>query len=132
MFGFAARDKIAVEVMARDPAGSGNSLKSDPLVLWNSAPTIISTPPISASQDHFDYFVKAVDPDGDRLTYQLEVAPVSMFISEEPGHIVWQIPLSQQGTSHVKVVVKDGQGGIATQKFDLTLASTGTAKPSGI
>jgi hypothetical protein len=101
-------------------------------VLWNSAPTIISTPPISASQDHFDYFVKAVDPDGDRLTYQLEVAPVSMFISEEPGHIVWQIPLSQQGTSHVKVVVKDGQGGIATQKFDLTLASTGTAKPSGI
>lgn len=127
--GFAARDKILVEVTAHDPIGSGGSLKSKPLVLGNSGPKIISTPPISASQDHFDYLVKAIDPDGDRLTYQLEVAPVGMTISEELGHITWQIPTDQQGTFHVKVVAKDGQGGIASQEFDLTLTAAGPAKP---
>jgi hypothetical protein len=129
--GFAAGDKIVVEVTAHDPAGSGGSLTSEPLVLGNSGPKIISTPPISASQDHFDYLVKAIDPDGDRLTYQLEVAPVGMTISEELGHITWQIPTDQHGTFHVKVVAKDGQGGIASQEFDLTLTAAAPAKPLG-
>jgi hypothetical protein len=129
--GFAARDKVVVEVTAHDPAGSGGSLKSEPLVLGNSGPKIISTPPISASQDHFDYLVKAIDPDGDRLTYQLEVAPVGMTISEELGHITWQIPADQHGTFHVKVVAKDGQGGIASQEFDLKLTAEAPAKPLG-
>ncbi len=129
--GFAAGDKIVVEATAHDPIGPGGSLKSEPLVLGNSGPKIISTPPISASQDHFDYFVKAVDPDGDRLTYQLEVAPVGMTISEELGHITWQIPADQEGTFHVKVVAKDGQGGIASQEFDLTLTAAAPARHLG-
>jgi hypothetical protein len=131
--GFAARDKIAVEATAHDPAGTGGSLKSEPLVLGNSGPTIVSTPPASAStsQDYFDYLVKAKDPDGDRLTYQLEVAPAGMTISEELGHITWQIPADLQGTFHVKVVAKDGQGGIALQEFDLTLTAVAHARPLG-
>jgi hypothetical protein len=131
--GFATRDKIVVEATAHDPAGTGGSLKSEPLVLGNSGPTIVSTPPASAStsQDYFDYLVKAKDPDGDRLTYQLEVAPAGMTISEELGHITWQIPADLQGTFHVKVVAKDGQGGIALQEFDLTLTAAAHARPLG-
>lgn len=129
--GFAIRDKIMVEVTAHGPSISSNSIKSEPLLLGNSAPKIVSTPPIAASQDRFDYFVKILDPDGDRLTYRLEAAPPDMTISPETGHISWQIPSDQQGTFHVKVVAEDGQGGIASQEFDLTLTSTGPAKPSG-
>ena len=129
--GFTGRDRILVEVVARDPSGLSHSMKSDTYVLGNSAPHIVSSPPIAASQDRYDYSVKAVDPDGDRLTYQLEVAPPGMTIGVESGHIVWQIPSDQQGTFHVKVAAKDGAGGLATQEFDVTLTLVSPATPSG-
>lgn len=129
--GFVARDKITVEVTAHDPAATGDSLKSEPLVLENSAPKIVSTPPISDAQDRFSYAVKAMDLDGDQVTYYLEAAPTGMSISETSGHILWQVPSDQKGIFHVKVVAKDGHGGMAIQEFDLTLTSTGPAKPSG-
>jgi hypothetical protein len=128
---FAAHDKIMVEVTAHDPAVSGNSLKSELLVLGNSAPKIMSTPPTTASEDHFDYQVKAIDPDGDQLTYQLETAPPGMTIGAESGHIAWRFPSDQQGTFHVKLVAKDSQGGMAFQEFDLTLTAAIPPKPSG-
>ena len=129
--GFAARDKVMVEVTAHDPAVSGNSLKSEPLVLGNSAPKIVSNPPTSHSQERFDYSVKATDSDGDQLTYQLEAAPPGMTISSESGHITWQIPSDQRGTFHVKVIAKDVQGGMASQEFDLTLSLPVSPKQTG-
>lgn len=128
--GFSTQDKIMVEVTANDPSIAGNSLKSEPFVLGNSAPKIVSTPPMSSAEDRFDYPVKATDPDGDQLTYQLEAAPPGMMISPEFGHIAWQIPSNQAGTFHIKVVAKDGHGGMATQEFDLRLTSTGLTEPS--
>ena len=128
--GFSTQDKIMVEVTANDPSIAGNSLKSEPFVLGNSAPKIVSTPPMSSAEDRFDYPVKATDPDGDQLTYQLEAAPPGMMISPESGHIAWQIPSNQAGTFHIKVVAKDGHGGMATQEFDLRLTSTGLTEPS--
>ena len=129
--GFVARDRIAVEVTAHDPVATGNSLKSEPLVLENSAPKIVSTPPISDEQGRFDYAVKAMDPDSDQVMYFLEAAPTGMSISETSGHILWQVSPDQKGIFHVKVVAKDGHGGIATQEFDLTLTSADPTKPSG-
>lgn len=128
---FVARDRITVEVTAHDPVATGNSLKSEPLVLENSAPKIVSTPPISDSQGRFDYAVKAMDPDSDQVMYYLEAAPTGMSISKTSGHILWQISPDQKGIFHVKVVAKDGHGGITTQEFDLTLTSADPAKPSG-
>jgi hypothetical protein len=129
--GFAARDRIVVEATAHDPAASGNSLRSDPLVLGNSPPKIVSVPPAPGAPDRFEYPVRATDPDGDHLTYQLEVAPPGMTIGEESGQIAWQIPSDQHGTFHVKIVAKDGRGGIASQEFDLNLTSPAPAKPAG-
>ena len=128
--GFVAHDKIMVEVTAYDPAATGNSLKSEPLVLGNSAPKIISTPPSAASQGRFDYAVKAIDPDGDQVIYYLKTAPTGMNVSETSGHILWEIPSEQKGIFHVKVVAKDGHGGMATQEFNLTLTGTDPTKPS--
>ncbi|HSA86208.1 MAG TPA: putative Ig domain-containing protein [Nitrospira sp.] len=128
---FAIHDKIIVEVTAHDPSIPGNSVKSLPLILGNSAPKIVSTPSTTTTEDRFDYPVKATDPDGDQLTYQLEAAPAGMTISPESGHIMWQIPADQLGTFHVKVVAKDGQGGIASQEFDLELTTAAPAKPVG-
>lgn len=127
--GFVSGDRIAVEVVAQDPTESSSSLMSDPLVLRNSAPTIVSSPPAPGVQDRFEYAVRAVDLDGDKLTYQLETAPPGMTITESSGQIAWSIPADQQGTFRVKVVATDGHGGMATQEFDLTLTTTNPAKP---
>jgi hypothetical protein len=129
--GLAAPDRISVEVRASDPAGLGHSLKSEPLALGNSGPRIVSTPPPAAVRDRFDYSVQALDPDGDRLTYHLEMAPPGMVISSESGHIGWQISTDQQGTFHVKVVAKDEHGGLATQEFDVTLTRETSSAPPG-
>lgn len=129
--GFAAPDRIAVEVTASDPTGSASPLKSEPLALGNSGPMIVSTPPTKAVQGRFDYLVKALDPDGDPLTYHLEMAPPGMTISSDTGHLGWQIPTDQEGTFHVKVVAKDGRGGLATQEFVVTLSATTTPVPRG-
>ncbi len=129
--GFINRDKITVEVTAHDPSTVGNSLKSEELLLGNSPPKIVSTPPTSPTGDRFDYPVKGTDPDGDRLTYQLESAPPGMTISPESGHIAWRIPSDQQGLFHVKVVATDGQGGFASQEFDLTLTTKAAPGSSG-
>ena len=129
--GFAAPDRIAVEVTASDPAGSAHSSKSESLTLGNSGPTIVSTPPTVAVQGRFDYAVKALDPDGDPLTYHLEMAPPGMTISSDTGQIGWQIPTDQEGIVHVRVVAKDGHGGLATQEFELTLSATTTPAPRG-
>jgi hypothetical protein len=130
--GLAVRDEIVVEVTARDSISAGSSLRSDPVILGNSAPKIVSNPPAPGPSDHYEYAVKAVDLDGDRLTYQLTTAPPGMTISEESGRINWQFPSDQQGIVHVKVVAKDGQGGIAYQEFDLTFTAPVPAKPAGI
>ena len=72
----------------------------------------------------------AVDADGDRLTYQLETGPPGMTISEASGHIAWTIPPDQHGTFHVKILAKDGRGGMASQEFDVTLKAPVPAKPA--
>ncbi|MBX3333071.1 MAG: putative Ig domain-containing protein [Nitrospira sp.] len=129
--GFSSPDQVAVEVTASDPTGSASSLKSESIALGNSGPMIVSTPPTKAVQERFDYSVKALDPDGDPLTYHLEMAPPGMTISSDTGHIGWQIPTDQEGTFHVRVVAKDGRGGLATQEFDVTLSATTTPAPRG-
>ena len=130
--GFAARDQIVVEVTAYDPAVTGNMLRSAPVTLGNRLPKIVSVPPAPGAGDQYVYAVNAVDPDGDRMAFQLETAPPGMMINEQSGQIVWPIlPSNQNGTFHVKVVAKDGQGGAAFQEFDLTFSVQAPAKPAG-
>lgn len=129
--GFAARDQIVVEVTAQDPAASGNVVRSAPVTLGNRPPKIASVPPVPSSADYYEYAVRAIDPDGDRMTYQLEAGPVGMTIGEESGRVTWAIPTNSQGIFHVKVIANDGQGGTAFQEYDLTFTAGSPPKPPG-
>ncbi|MCS6896739.1 MAG: putative Ig domain-containing protein [Nitrospira sp.] len=126
-----AGDRIVVETTALDPSGSGDTVRSDPWLMGNRPPRIVSTPPLPHSFQSYTYLVQAIDDDGDDLTYSLEAAPPGMTISERTGRIDWRIPLDQTGVHHVKVVVKDGRGGAALQEFDLRLSPLPPAAPSG-
>jgi ribosomal protein L19 len=128
--GFVPGDTIAVEVTVKDSSAQGNSLRSDPVVIGNSLPKIISTPPSApVKPDRYEYLVKANDSDGDRLTYLLDSGPPGMTIGEQSGLIEWPLSANLLGSFHVKVVVRDNHGGSALQEFDLVLSASPPPKP---
>lgn len=128
--GFIPQDRIVVEVTARDISSTGNSVRSASLTVGNRPPTIVSMPPASDTKNPYEYTVKAVDLDGDRMAFQLEAAPPGMTIDQQSGRIVWSIQAGQSGTFHVKVIAQDGRGGAAYQEFDLSLAAQAPATPA--
>jgi hypothetical protein len=129
--GFSLKDVVTVEVTPRDRTATGKAMKSDPLLLGNSPPTIMSTPSTPVGREHYEYVVKAIDPEGDRIRYRLEIAPPGMTIEADTGHIAWQVAPELTGSYKVRVVAEDIQGGTAFQEFDVTLTNPIPPKSEG-
>lgn len=129
--GFARMDVVTVEVTPRDRTALGKPIKSEPFVLGNSPPTILSTPSAPVSRERYEYVVKAIDPEGDRIRYRLETAPPGMTIEADTGRMVWLVAPELTGTYKVRVVAEDSQGGTAFQEFDVTLAKQTSSKVEG-
>jgi hypothetical protein len=121
--GFAKGDTIVVEVTPSDPTSKGKSKISKPIMILNSAPTITSAPPSKIDKGRFIYAVVANDPDGDPLTYALEVAPSGMKIDKGTGRIEWSLTGKLAGNHKVRVTATDGEQGKAFQEFDLTFSA---------
>lgn len=129
--GFNAQLPIVVEVTARDNESTGKPLRSAFFKMDNRAPRITSLPPAAATTDIYDYVIKAVDEDGDPITFRLEQGPPGMTVDENTGHLHWTIAAGHVGEFHVKVIAKDGPGSIVYQEFDLTLSpESQAAKPT--
>ena len=128
---FARTDVVTVEVTPRDLLTLGKPIKSEPLVLGNSPPAILSIPSAPGGREWYEYEVKAVDPEGDTIRYRLETAPPGMTIEADTGHIVWLVASELTGTYKVRVVAEDVQGGTAFQEFDVTLAKQTVSKAEG-
>jgi hypothetical protein len=130
--GFQTKDTLEVEVTPRDQSSVGKSVRSEAVYVGNSPPKIVSVPVDLIGRERYEYRVKAVDADGDSLSFLLEVAPPGMVIDKETGQLVWQIPPEQHGSHRVRIIAEDGQGGKAFQEFDFTLPVSGKpAKPEG-
>ncbi len=129
--GFSPKDIVIVEVTSQDRTGTSKPRKSDPFALGNSPPTIMSTPSAAVGRERFEYVVKAIDPEGDRIHYRLEISPPGMTIEAETGHIAWQIAPELIGTHKVRVVAEDIEGGTAFQEFDVTLPNLTPSKSEG-
>lgn len=129
--GFSRKDVVSVEVTSRDRAGAGKLRKSEPFALGNSPPTIMSTPLAAVGRERYEYVMKAVDPEGGRIHYRLEISPPGMTIEAETGHIAWQVAPELTGTHKVRVVAEDIEGGTAFQEFDVTLPNPIPSKSEG-
>jgi hypothetical protein len=116
-------DEVVLEVIPADDVASGKSVRSDPYLIENSPPKIISTPPTPNARDRYEYAVKAIDSDGDSMSYELEVAPQAMVIDKVSGLLSWNMSHVPGGTHRVKIVVSDGRGGAGYQDFDIALPS---------
>jgi hypothetical protein len=131
--GFQTKDTLEVEVTPRDQLSAGKPVRSESVYFGNSPPKIISVPAALIVRERYEYTVKAVDADGDPLSFLLEAGPPGMVIDKETGHLVWQIPQDQLGRHRVRIIAEDGQGGTAFQEFDFTLPASGKpSKPGGV
>jgi len=113
-------DRITVVVTPFDGQVKGTPVESPILVLQNRPPNILSFPPIAMTGIKYIYQVKAEDPDGDPLTYELQEAPPEMEINPETGLIEWTIPLGAVGSYSPRILVSDGDAK-AFQVFSLNV-----------
>ncbi|MCY2977661.1 MAG: putative Ig domain-containing protein [Planctomycetota bacterium] len=89
----------------------------------NRGPSILSKPrTITYPGVPYAHLVIAEDLDGNPLQYALAKKPTGMTISAQ-GLIQWSTDTILADPQDVEVIVSDGQGGTATQKFQIRVAS---------
>lgn len=94
----------------------------------NSNPLILSTPPtIATIGSQVNYSVRARDPDGNPLTFDLPLAPDGMVIDATSGQLGWLPRAEQSGTQQVVIRVQDNQGGICLQAFQIQVDASNTS-----
>jgi RHS repeat-associated protein len=90
----------------------------------NVPPVITSIPPTQAAVGStYQYAAQATDADGDPLSYALTIAPAGMTIDAGTGAILWTPDMTEVGPQNVAVQVDDGQGGVATQTYQVVVAA---------
>ena len=114
-------DSIAVIVTPDDRETSGTPKKSKPLIISNSPPLILSSPPTSVEKTTYIYQVKANDPDQDPITFTLKSGPEGMEMDKKTGLIKWEIRKEDVGTHSVEIEVSDDAGAKSTQRYTLTI-----------
>ncbi len=115
-------DRIIVRVLPSDGKSSGVEAGSQPVFITNRPPEITSPPSTSIEGGVYTYAVKAVDPDGDTLSYRLSQAPEGMTIQPETGLIQWKVS-TEHPMVDVGVAASDQDGAEAFQQFKLTVGS---------
>lgn len=126
---FARGDRIAVEAVAASRAEKSEPRRSDDFTLDNRAPRFETEPvALEAAKGSYRYQVKATDPDGDALHYELSQSPGGMTISPE-GTIDWSPSGSAPAAGEYAVTVRatDAKGGEATQQFTIRLTTAQVA-----
>jgi len=115
-------DEVRVEVVATDGEDEGRSVMSDPFIIGNAKPVIVSTPDsIVIEGNTLSYQLRANDSDsGQRLHYRLEEGPEGMVLDPLLGDLSWTPGPDQVGEFSVRIAVEDLNGGIAKQSFSVT------------
>ncbi len=120
----AQSDIVTVEATPYDSDGAGKPLRAAPLVVGNNPPRILSVPMMMSSAEIYEYAVRAEDPDGDSVSFELEGAPSGMTIDRAAGQVVWRPGVGISGTHHVKIIAADGKGARVWQEFDVSVPTT--------
>ncbi|MFN0054206.1 MAG: putative Ig domain-containing protein [Planctomycetales bacterium] len=96
----------------------------------NVPPNIVSAPLTTAVVGQpYVYAVHATDAEGDQLTFSLAVKPAGMTIDADSGLVSWTPTAQQLGNQSVTVSVADGQGGTASQSWQVVVAATSNRPP---
>lgn len=118
---FKKGDSIIVSVTPEDREVFGMPKKSDPCIISNSPPIIVSSPPISLEGMTYLYQVKINDPDNDRFLFTLKSAPKGMEMDKDTGLIRWEILKEDKGYHSIEVQASDNEGAISVQRYTLAV-----------
>jgi len=118
---FKKGDSIVAIVTPDDRETLGSPKKSEPLIISNSPPIILSSPPTSVEKTSYIYQVKASDPDNDPTLFTLKSGPRGMEMDKKTGLIRWEIHKEYKGTHSFEIEVSDDSGGKSIQRYTLTL-----------
>ncbi len=89
----------------------------------NGPPTITSIPVTRAAEGStYSYNVRAIDLEGDTLTFSLITSPSGMSISSSSGLISWTPLISQLGINDVTVSVSDDGNLTDSQSFQINVS----------
>jgi hypothetical protein len=118
---FRRGDKVQVSVTPFDGTDWGTEVTGPGVVIGNSPPMIVSTPPKSLESDPYRYEVKAEDADGDPIRFSLRGnVPPGMKIDEATGVVEWTVVVPKEATTwEYEVVVEDPEGLKSVQKITL-------------
>jgi len=114
-------DTIRFTIAITDGYEEGKPYESASLIVPNAAPQILSQPPGEFATFEYLYQVEALDPDGDKLVYQLEETPDGMTINSSTGLINWPLAGVIHGEYTVRIVVKDSSDTETVQEYTMTL-----------
>ena len=118
---FKKGDSITVTVTPDDREATGIAKKSDAVVISNSPPIIVSSPPVSIEGEKYLYQVKANDPDNDPITFILKSGPKGMEIDKNSGLIRWEVRMKDKGGHTIEIEASDNEGAKSAQRYDLTV-----------
>ncbi len=114
-------DSIAVIVTPDDRESLGSPKKSESLIISNSPPIILSSPPTSVEKMTYLYQVRANDPDNDPLRFTLKSGPKGMEMDKITGLIKWEIRKEDKGNHSVEIEVSDDAGAKSIQRYTLAI-----------
>ena len=118
---FKKKDSITAIVTPDDREILGTPKKSEPLIISNSPPVILSSPPTAVEKTSYIYQVKANDPDNDPVTFTLKSGPKGMEMDKETGLIKWEIQKKDKGIHSVEIEASDDEGAKSIQRYTLTI-----------
>ncbi len=118
---FKKGDSITVIVTPDDRETLGTPKRSEPILISNSPPQIVSSPPTSVEKATYIYQVKANEEDNDPITFTLKSSPRGMRIDKKTGLIRWEIRKEDKGTYPVEIEVSDSEGARSIQRYTLTV-----------
>jgi len=118
---FKKGDTIVLILTPDDREILGSPKKSEPLVISNSPPLILSSPPTSIEKATYIYPVRANDPDRDPITFNLKSGPQGMEMDKKTGLIRWKIRKEDKGTHPVEIEISDDSGAKNIQRYSLTI-----------
>ncbi len=118
---FKKGDSIVLTVTLNDGETSGEAKRSEPILVANSPPMIISSPPDKADGNIYTYQVKTDNPDNDPIIFSLKTGPKGMEINGETGLIRWEIRKGDQGTQSIEIEASDSEGAKSFQRYALSV-----------
>jgi RHS repeat-associated protein len=114
-----------VVVGALDNGGLGAAQGFTLTAKANGLPVIQSTPGITATPGvEYKYDLQAKDPEGEALTYTLDLASQALGMTlDHLGRLRWTPSTTQLGNQFVTLTVTDSAGAKVTQQFNLSVTA---------